>query len=246
MLKVGKGIEAGNQESPIRSSSTTLGRRRPLEPDPQNGGDQTRSAGEVEPVAEAALALAGERGGTAIGVGAGSFHAHLAQDGAGDQRWQCECKQQHHFLSQRHPTKARGNHGRGAVLRQASKSVLGGEFCLRPTSWRDTDGGRALWGEQLHPSAYVVRQIFAGGVSRYLLTMNAQPTQPELRDLAQHVGATASTPLARFAPSASAVPDQMVDQWVEQELRRGRGSVRAGLAMLAFLAGVAIPLVLWF
>lgn len=91
-----------------------------------------------------------------------------------------------------------------------------------------------------------MRQIFAGGVSRYLLTMNAEPTQSELRDMAQHVATAASTPLGRFAPGVSAVPDQMVDQWVEQELRRGRSSVRAGLAMLAFLAGVAIPLVLWF
>lgn len=76
--------------------------------------------------------------------------------------------------------------------------------------------------------------------------MNAEPTQSELREMTQHVAATASTPLARFVPGASAVPDQMVDQWVEQELRRGRSSVRAGLAMLACLAVVAIPLVLWF
>ena len=75
--------------------------------------------------------------------------------------------------------------------------------------------------------------------------MNMEPTQSELRDLAQHVAATASTPLARFVPGASAVPDQMVDQWVEQELRRGRSSVRAGLAMLACIAVAAIPLVLW-
>jgi hypothetical protein len=64
--------------------------------------------------------------------------------------------------------------------------------------------------------------------------------------LAQQVATAAATPLARFAPGASTVPDQMVDQWVEQELRRGRSSVRAGLAMLACLAVVAIPLVLWF
>jgi hypothetical protein len=78
------------------------------------------------------------------------------------------------------------------------------------------------------------------------LTMNAEPTPSELREMTQHVATTASTPLARFVPGASAVPDQMVDQWVEQELRRGRGSVRAGLAILACLAVVAIPLVLWF
>lgn len=64
--------------------------------------------------------------------------------------------------------------------------------------------------------------------------------------MTQHVAATASTPLTRFAPGASAVPDQMIDQWVEQELRRGRSSVRAGLAMLVCLAVVAVPLVLWF
>ena len=76
--------------------------------------------------------------------------------------------------------------------------------------------------------------------------MNTEPTQSELRDLAQHVATAAASPLARFVPDASAVPDQMVDQWVEQELRRGRSSVRAGLAMLACLAVVAVPLVLWF
>ena len=64
--------------------------------------------------------------------------------------------------------------------------------------------------------------------------------------MTEHVAATASTPLVRFVPGASAVPDQMVDQWVEQELRRGRSSVRAGLAMLACLAVVAIPLVSGF
>jgi hypothetical protein len=66
--------------------------------------------------------------------------------------------------------------------------------------------------------------------------------QADLPDMAQHV-ATATSPLARFMPNASAVPDQTVDQWVEQELRRGRTRVRAGLAMLALLAVVAIPLV---
>ena len=84
------------------------------------------------------------------------------------------------------------------------------------------------------------------GLRAMFLTVNAEPTQSELREMTQHVAATASTPLARFAPGASAVPDQMVDQWVEQELRRGRSSVRAGLAMLVCLAVVAVPLVLWF
>ena len=79
-----------------------------------------------------------------------------------------------------------------------------------------------------------------------VLTMNAEPTQSELRALAQDLATAASTPLVRFVPSAQTVPDQMVDQWVEQELRRGRSSVRAGLAMLVCLAVVAIPLVFWF
>ena len=83
------------------------------------------------------------------------------------------------------------------------------------------------------------------GICVIFLIMNAEPTQSELREMTQHVAATASTPLARFVPGASAVPDQMVDQWVEQELRRGRSSVRAGLAMLACIAVAAIPLVLW-
>ena len=66
--------------------------------------------------------------------------------------------------------------------------------------------------------------------------------QAALPDLAQHA-ATATSPLARFVPTAATVPDQTVDQWVEQELRRGRCRVRAGLAMLALLAVVAIPLI---
>jgi hypothetical protein len=76
--------------------------------------------------------------------------------------------------------------------------------------------------------------------------MNAEPTQSELREMTQHVATAASTPLARFVPGASTVPDQLVDQWVEQELRRGRSGVRAGLVMLACLAVVAIPVALWF
>lgn len=56
--------------------------------------------------------------------------------------------------------------------------------------------------------------------------------------------ATATSPLARFAPTAATVSDQTVDEWVEQELRQGRCRMRAGLAMLAFLAGVAIPVIL--
>jgi hypothetical protein len=66
--------------------------------------------------------------------------------------------------------------------------------------------------------------------------------QAALPDLAQHV-ATATSPLARFVPTTAAVPDQTVDQWVEQELRRGRCRVRAGLVMLALLAVAAIPLI---
>jgi len=74
--------------------------------------------------------------------------------------------------------------------------------------------------------------------------MNIEPSQQQayLGGVAQH--ATASTPLMRFVPAAAVVSDQTVDQWVEQELRRGRRRVRAGLAMLAIIAMVAIPLVL--
>jgi hypothetical protein len=74
--------------------------------------------------------------------------------------------------------------------------------------------------------------------------MNIEPSQQRayLGEVAQH--ATASTPLIRFVPAAAAVSDQTVDQWVEQELQRGRRRARAGLAMLAILAMVAIPLVL--
>jgi hypothetical protein len=56
--------------------------------------------------------------------------------------------------------------------------------------------------------------------------------------------ATATSPLARLAPTAATVSDQTVDRWVEEELRRGRCRMRAGLSMLAFLAGMAIPLLL--
>jgi hypothetical protein len=74
------------------------------------------------------------------------------------------------------------------------------------------------------------------------MTVDQNRLQAALPELAQHV-ATATSPLARFVPAAAAVPEQTVDQWVEQELRRGRCRVRAGLAMLALLAVVAIPLI---
>lgn len=67
--------------------------------------------------------------------------------------------------------------------------------------------------------------------------------QARIPDLAHGV-ATRMSPITRFAPSAPTVSDQAVDRWVEQELRRGRCRIRAGLAMLAFLAGVAIPVIL--
>jgi hypothetical protein len=76
--------------------------------------------------------------------------------------------------------------------------------------------------------------------------MNAEPTQSELGEMTQHVATAAPTPLARFVPGASTVPDLMIDQWVEQELRRGRSSVRAGLVTLVCLAVVAIPVAFWF
>jgi hypothetical protein len=68
--------------------------------------------------------------------------------------------------------------------------------------------------------------------------------QADLAELMPPV-ATATSPLARLAPTAATVSDQTVDRWVEEELRRGRCRMRAGLAMLAFLAGLAIPLVLF-
>jgi hypothetical protein len=74
------------------------------------------------------------------------------------------------------------------------------------------------------------------------MSVDQNHLQAALPDLAQHI-ATATSPLARFVPTAAAVPDQTVDQWVEQELRRGRCRVRAGLAMLALLAVAAIPLI---
>ena len=97
----------------------------------------------------------------------------------------------------------------------------------------------------------ILRLMSCGKFSRrrfraMVLTMNAQPTQSELRDLAQHVATAAATPLARFVPAASTVSDQTVDQWVEKELRRGRCRVRAGIIMLIGLAVVGVPLLLWF
>jgi hypothetical protein len=90
-----------------------------------------------------------------------------------------------------------------------------------------------------------VRQIFAGADSRYLKGMSVNHThlQADLPNMMQYV-ATATSPLARFAPTAATVSDQTVDEWVEQELRRGHCRMRRGLAILAFLAGVAIPVIL--
>src|SRR4030095_16488587 len=57
---------------------------------------------------------------------------------------------------------------------------------------------------------------FRGRDSRYLLHMSVDHTnlQANLPDLAQNV-ATATSPLARFVPTAATVPDQTIDQWVE-------------------------------
>ena len=44
---------------------------------------------------------------------------------------------------------------------------------------------------------------------------------------------------------AATISDQLFDQWVEQELRRGHCRVRAGIAMLALLAVAGIPLFLF-
>ena len=68
--------------------------------------------------------------------------------------------------------------------------------------------------------------------------------QADLPDLTQHA-ATTTSPLSRFVPTAATVSDQTVDQWVEQELRRGRNRVRTGVTMLALLAVAAIPLILF-
>ncbi len=86
--------------------------------------------------------------------------------------------------------------------------------------------------------------MFAGRDSRYLWGMSVDHTHPQadLPDLTQPV-ATATSPLARFVPTAAMVADQIVDQWVEQELKRGQRRVRNGVAMLICLAVVAIPLI---
>ena len=68
--------------------------------------------------------------------------------------------------------------------------------------------------------------------------------QAALPESTQHI-ATATSPLARFVPAAATVSDQTVDEWVEQELQRGRFRMRAGLAVLALLAVAATPLVLF-
>jgi hypothetical protein len=75
------------------------------------------------------------------------------------------------------------------------------------------------------------------------MNIEPDPRQPYLGVLTQQV--TASTPIARFVPTAAAVPEETVDQWVEQELQRGRRRMRAGLGLLALLAAVAIPLILF-
>jgi hypothetical protein len=78
---------------------------------------------------------------------------------------------------------------------------------------------------------------------RYQDRMSVNQIHPQAEFPSVPRPATAS-PLTRFAPTAATVSDYTVDQWVEQELRRGRSRMRAGLAMLAFLAGLAIPIVL--
>jgi hypothetical protein len=71
--------------------------------------------------------------------------------------------------------------------------------------------------------------------------MNAERTRQanHSRALAQHAAT------ARLVPTASAVPDRTIDEWVERELQHGRCRVRAGLAILACIAVVAIPLLVW-
>jgi hypothetical protein len=60
--------------------------------------------------------------------------------------------------------------------------------------------------------------------------------------VAEHVPMSRSTPLARLVPSAPAVADQSIDEWVEREQRRGRCSIAVGMTILA--AGVLATTVL--
>jgi hypothetical protein len=70
--------------------------------------------------------------------------------------------------------------------------------------------------------------------------------QAEVQVSADKVATAAATPLARFVPTASAVSDQTVDEWVEREQRRGRSSIKIGAVLLVAvsLASLAFGLLL--
>lgn len=71
-----------------------------------------------------------------------------------------------------------------------------------------------------------------------------QPTEAEA--LAREVAVSASTPLARFVPSARAHSDPSIDRWVEREQRRCRKCKAAGLTIVGLLSVAAILLVWWW
>lgn len=76
-----------------------------------------------------------------------------------------------------------------------------------------------------------------------VLDPRLQPT--EVQALAREVAVAASTPLARFVPSAPAHSDPSIDRWVEREQRRCRKCVPVALTILGLLSATAILLVWW-
>lgn len=76
-----------------------------------------------------------------------------------------------------------------------------------------------------------------------MCAMSAQDSkQSDIQTLAPQAAAAGSTPLSRLVPSASAVSDRSIDEWVEREQRRGRCSVKLGVAVLAGISLAAIAL----
>lgn len=84
---------------------------------------------------------------------------------------------------------------------------------------------------------------YPGTISR-AMTVQPSSKQSDIAALAEHVAMTTATPLARLVPSASAVPDRSIDEWVEREQRRGRCSIAVGLTILAVVVLAAAALVL--
>jgi hypothetical protein len=74
------------------------------------------------------------------------------------------------------------------------------------------------------------------------MSVQDSPKQADIQILANQVAVAASTPLARFVPSASVVPDRHVDEWVERGQRRDRRSIKIGLTILAVTSLTAIAL----